>query len=172
MDIDFSALQKPKAKDPLQTVADYLGQSKEEKKYYKLEREQQERERMRKVYQTYQQNTRQAGTLRNDIAKGIQRGEDPIALLLKAVECISLMTDNTVLYEQTKEDLQAIYGWGLGYRTPLELELEEARARLDRLIHSEHTYTDTHTHNSIQRAITAHRELIKNLEGEIAKHEQ
>lgn len=78
---------------------------------YRLNREKQERDSYRQMCATYQQNIQRAGTLRTDITKGIQNGEDPLALLLKAVECISLMTGDTAIYAKSKEDLLAVYGW-------------------------------------------------------------
>lgn len=140
----------------------------------RLDREKKERDRVRRIYETYQENTRRAGTLRSDITKGIQRGEDPLALLLKAVECISLMTGNTAMYSQNKETILNVYGWGMGQPAPLQQELEETRQRLARLTRSEqeYTYTDTHTHECIQQAINAHMEQVKILERELLKHER
>lgn len=81
---------------------------------YRLNREKQDRDSYRQMYATYQQNIKRAGTLRSELTLGIQRGEDPLALLLKAVECISLMTGDTVIYAQSKADIRAVYGWEEG----------------------------------------------------------
>ena len=142
---------------------------------HRLDSEKREREHTRQMYATYQQNIKRAGTLRSDILKGLKAGEDPLAILLKALECISLMTGDTMIYTQSKEDLLAIYGWGLGAPAPLGVELEEAKKRLAMLTRPELITPETpqDTQHRIQKAIEAHRELIGRLERAIegASHE-
>ena len=70
--------------------------------------------RARAVYSEYQENIKHAGELRTDIIKGIKRAEEPADLLLKAIECISLMTGDRALYIQAEQDIQTIYGHILG----------------------------------------------------------
>lgn len=72
---------------------------------HRLDREKEERERARQAYATYQQNIKRAGELRSDILKGLRDREDPQAILLKAVECISLITGDTGLYTQSEKYL-------------------------------------------------------------------
>lgn len=136
---------------------------------HRLESEKRERDNARQMYATYQQNIKRAGMLRSDIAKGLKRGEDPLAILLKAVECISLMTGDTMIYTQSKEDLLAIYGWGLRQPAPLKVELEEAQHRLAMLTRPELKDSPPDAQKRIERAIQAHRELIGSLEREIEK---
>lgn len=137
-----------------------------------LDREKLERENMRKAYHTYQENIRRAGSLRSEILKSMKRGEDPLNILLTAVECISLMTGDSVMYDQCKKDATAIYGWGLGRIAPLQEDLQKTRYRLERL---EHALTlkgaDHEAGMRIQRAIREHKELIRNLEEAIATRE-
>ena len=76
-----------------------------------LDRERQEREHARNMYAEYQKNIKRSEALRAGILKGLREREDPRALLLKAVECISLMTGETVIYSQAKEDLNNLYGY-------------------------------------------------------------
>ena len=169
MGLDFTALETiatQRAREPL--VEGNLARQPETTggvALYRLERERQEREHTRQMYNTYQQNIKKAGTLRGSILKGIKQGEDPLALLLKAVECISLMTGDTLLYTQSKEDLVAIYGWGLGYPTPLKGELEDAQHRLAMLTRPEliTPQTPPDTRERIKKAITAHRDQIEAL---------
>ncbi len=73
---------------------------------HKLDKERLERENMRKAYREYQQNIRRSGTLRAEVLKGIQRGEEPLDLLLKAMECISKMTGDIAIYSQSQKDIQ------------------------------------------------------------------
>lgn len=153
MSIDFSALDSI----PAQPEVNPGGAM------YRLNREKQERDSYRQMCATYQRNIQRAGTLRTDITKGIQNGEDPLALLLKAVECISLMTGDTAMYTQSKEDLLAVYGWGLGVPEAIEHQLEDARERLAMLERPELQEAPEDTQKRIQRAIEAHRELIKKL---------
>ena len=138
----------------------------QEQPYKAISRELEERERLREAYSTYQENIKRAGSLRSDILKGMKRGEDPLDLLLKAVECISLMTGDSHIYSQSKGDILAIYGRGLGYKAPLHTQLKEARERLERLERVESAPEDR---QRVNNAIQAHRELITDLEKQIAK---
>ena len=161
MGLDFTALDNIPAQGAKDTTPEAPGGA-----VYGLEREAQERTNARQMYGTYQQNIKRAGRLRSDILKGLRSGEDPLAILLKALECISLMTGDTMIYTQSKADLLAIYGWGLEQPAPLELELEEAKTRLAMLTRPD-LATDRlplDTRERIQRAVTAHREQIERLE--------
>lgn len=78
-----------------------------------LERLQQEADRRRDaepkalaVYQEYQRNMLAAEELRAALLKGAKEGEDTLALLLKAVRAISLMTGDPLFYEQIVRDIQ------------------------------------------------------------------
>jgi len=51
------------------------------------------------VWQAYQEAIKKAGQLTGEITKGIQSGEKTEDLLLKAIECISLMTGDKIFYE-------------------------------------------------------------------------
>ena len=133
---------------------------------HQLDKAVQEREQVRKMYSDYQENIHRAGTLRSDILKGMKRGEDPLALLLKAVECISLMTGDTVILSQARADILAVYGWGLGETAPLQDELKHAQERLERLTRAN---TPPGQEERLQGAIRAHREYIELLERSIQK---
>ena len=78
---------------------------------YRLEVEREERELLRKEYSRLQENTLKSELLRGDILKGITRKEEPVSLLLKAIECISLMTGDTAMLAQSQRDLASVYGW-------------------------------------------------------------
>lgn len=125
-----------------------------------------EREKVREVYQSYQENIHRAGSLRSEILKGIKRGEDPVKTLLKAVECISLMTGDTVIYTQAREDIRTIYGWGLGDPGALQEELEAVQERLDKLTRAK---VPPGQEIRLQGAIQAHKDLVQDLERAIEK---
>lgn len=143
-----------------------------EKALHILDKEKIERKNSRQMYSSYQQNIKRAGTLREDIAKGLKRGEDPLAILLKAIECISLMTGDTAIYTQGKEDILAIYGWGLHRPAALSVKLEEARYRLAMLTRPELAEdTPPDAMKRIEMAIQANKELISRIEQIIKKEE-
>lgn len=128
--------------------------------------EQAEHERTLAIYREYQHNIKESGSLRTDILKGANAGEPPVALLLKAVKCISLMTGDTVFYSQLEGDIKSIYGAGLLEQEPLELEIQETQERLQRL--QKALERDTETADSkerIKRAIEAHKARISQLQG-------
>lgn len=99
----------------------------------KLGREQAEYARTAEVYKQYQQNKVRSGQLITDIIKGVKAGESMYKLLLKAVECISLMTGDSLFLTATREDIKSIYGAGLLEVEPLQAELEEVQRRLAKL---------------------------------------
>ena len=129
-----------------------------------------EKERALAVYREYQKNIKLSGQLQTDILKGAKRGEDIYSLFLKAVQAISLMTSNTVFYNQLNYDIRAIYGAGLSEPQPLKLELEEVQTRLEKL--REASKRETEPADSLQRiekAIQAHEQRTTQLREMIAK---
>jgi len=63
------------------------------------------------VWTAYQEAIVKAGQLTSDITKGIQTGEKIESLFLKAIECISLITDDKLFYALNKNNLKNIYGF-------------------------------------------------------------
>ena len=123
----------------------------------KLQREQEDHKRTLEVYREYQTNIKRSGQLRTDILRGVRAGEAPQALLLKAVECISLMTGDRLFYSQIQQDLKAVWGEGFLDRIPLEWELEEVQRRLKNMLEALDRETPPDSKERIQRAIEAHR---------------
>lgn len=121
-------------------------------------------ERSLEVYRAYQEHIKESAALQAEIAKGVKAGADLYSLFLKAIRAISLMTSNTGFYSQIEADLTAIHGRALGYRPPLQRELEGARERLGRLLEAADRETGTETRSRIQAAIAAHRATIEELE--------
>lgn len=127
-----------------------------------------ERVRIRKMYEAYQECIRRARNLRADIFKGIKRGEDPLELLLQAIEVISILTGDTMAYTESKEDILTIYGRGLGDHTALSMRLEEATRRLERLRRADVPPCEA---KRVGLAIASHEELIQTLEKELQANE-
>lgn len=162
MSLDFTALNN------IQKQEQGTGTAQEEDEHrHLLTADKRERERVRQLFEIQQKNTERASTLRANIAKDLRQGEPLPAILLQALECISLMTGDTIVYTQGKEDLLAIYGWGLKQPAPLELELNEAEHRLEMLTRPElqEEGTPADAQARIQRAITAHRQRINHIKG-------
>ena len=63
----------------------------------------------RAVYAAYQDAIIKSETLRSEITKGIQTREDPIDILLKAIECISLITGDKVFYALNEKNVKMTY---------------------------------------------------------------
>ena len=85
--------------------------------YYKLEAEEKQKAAIEEaaakqleVYAAHQEAIMKSGQLASDITKGVQAGEKLENLFLKAIECISLMTGNSLFYELNKSNLKHIYG--------------------------------------------------------------
>ena len=120
-------------------------------------------ERLAANYKRQQEHIRKAGQLRADINKGIQAGEPVYKVLLKAIECISLMTGDRVFYDMNKNNLQTIYGI-LGEPEVIAVERQDVEQRLKRLMAAYEKEKDPGAKQRIKAAIKAHEEKIKTLE--------
>ena len=134
IELDFSIL------DGVPTSVSSEDEPKAGKVYYKLEAEEKLRATIEEaaakqleVYAAHQDAIRKAGQLTNEITKGIQAGQNPLNLLLKAIKCISLMTGDNLFYEQNKSDLKNIYGINMPEEFPgmENITLEELEEFLD-----------------------------------------
>lgn len=132
------------------------------KQYIMIERDKELQENALKVYQKYQENIKRSNKLRTEILKNIKQGEDPYNLLLKAVECISLMTGDPHYYNQAKNDLRDIYT-SLEYEAPAEQELQEVQERLSKLTEALERETDSSSRERIYKAIQSHKKKEENL---------
>lgn len=114
------------------------------------------------AYKKQQENIRAAGQLRADITKGIQAGQSTYRLLLKAMECISLMTGDAVFYNQGKNELQTLYS---AFDDPeaKAVELEEAQQRLTRLLEAYKREHGEDGKRRIKTAIQRHEARIQEL---------
>lgn len=131
------------------------------------QREREDHRQSLAVYRAYQENIKQSEQLQTEIRKGIKTGEDIYSLFLKAVKAISLMTNNGGLFTQIEADIRDIYGKGLNYTQPLQIELQNAQDRLRRLMEAEQEETYTESREGIKKAVQAHREYITELEAKI-----
>lgn len=134
------------------------------KLFLDTQREREDHKRSLEVYKTYQENIKKSSQLQTDILKGLKAGEDVYSLFLKAAKAISLMTSNSLFYSQAEADLIAIYGRGLQEKPPLQMELQEAQKRLQRLLEAEQGEQPPDSREHIHRAIEAHRKTIAELE--------
>lgn len=134
------------------------------KLFLDTQREREDHKRSLEVYKTYQENIKKSSQLQTDILKGLKAGEDVYSLFLKAAKAISLMTSNSLFYSQAEADLIAIYGRGLQEKPPLQMELQEAQKRLQRLLEAEQGEQPPDSRERIHRAVEAHRKTIAELE--------
>ena len=103
MQIDFTALEKIAPGSRSNKLPESLPDN-------SLFAEQAERQQIRKAYKEYQENIKRAGECRTELVKGIQQGNETKVLLLKAVECIGLMTGDRELLPQIKKDMSIVAG--------------------------------------------------------------
>ena len=138
------------------------------KLWREAQKQREDHQRSLEVFQRYQENTKTSEQLQTAILKGLRAGEDVYALFLQAVQAIALMTGNKAFYSQAEADLTAIYGRGLQEKPPLQMELQSAQGRLQRLLEAEERETERDNRERIARAIAAHRGTIAELERMIA----
>lgn len=120
-------------------------------------------ERLAATYKKQQENIKKSEQLRAEINKNIQAGEPVYKVLLKAIECISLMTGDRVFYDMNKNNLQTIYGI-LGEPEVIAVERQDVEQRLKRLMAAYEKEKDPGAKQRIKAAIKAHEEKIKTLE--------
>lgn len=130
----------------------------------KADNRQKQLEDSARVLKEYQTNKRLTNGLVSEITKGIQQGTDIYDLFLKAVEALAYATNDTALYERTRDNLKAIYGIGLKEPRALELEKEDTQKRLERLIESLEEASDISDQLRLKRAIQAHQKHLKTLQ--------
>ena len=157
---------------PVERLTEGFEGQQAKKLYLDTQRERVDRQRSLEVYRTYQENIKTSSQLQTEILKGIKAGEDVYSLFLKAAKAISLMTSNKLFYSQIEADIEAIYGRGLQHKPPLQKELQETQARLQRLLEAEQREQPTDSRERIHRAIEAHRKTIEELEAMIAQPAQ
>ena len=119
--------------------------------------------RVAAIYKRQQENIHKEKGLRTEITKGIQAGQSTYQLLLKAMECISLMTGDTVFYSQGKDELQKLYGI-FGDQEAKATEREDVQQRLTRLLEAYDREQNTDDKRRIKTAIDRHQERINELQ--------
>ena len=122
-----------------------------------------------KAYQAYQENARKSEALQEDIIRGAKAGESLPVLLLKAAEAISLMTDNDAFRREVELALTHVYGFALGMREPLEMELQATRERLEKITAAMDRATDDELRHGLDTAARAHRKRISELEASLSQ---
>ena len=120
-------------------------------------------ERLAAAYKKQQENVKKSERLRAEVNKSIQAGEPVYKVLLKAIECISLMTGDKVFYDMNKSNLQTIYGI-LGEPAAIEIERQEVEQRLKRLMAAYEKEKDPGAKQRIKNAIRAHQEKLEKLQ--------
>lgn len=128
------------------------------------DRRTQERERHLAGIAEYQDSIKRAGSLRAEILKGIQAGEDTAILLLKACEAIAKMTGDETYYRQAEKNIQTVYGIGAHDEAVIKRELQKARDRFNRIQEYAEHEEDAKNKRRLQHAIEQHRKYIINLE--------
>ena len=110
-------IEKRRNMNPQETLKIPKAEPQPQGVYSKLAKLEQEKERQREaaekqiwLWSAHQEAIVKSGQLTNDITKGIQVGEKPEILLLKAIKCISLMTGNDLFYELNRDNIKKIYG--------------------------------------------------------------
>ena len=114
--------------------------------------------------QAYQENIRRAGSLRTEILKATAAGTDTTTLFLKAAECISLMTGDTVFYSTIRDNVRTIHGGAYLDPVPLQQQYDAAADRLQKLRAAVvRSQTDT-DRQRLQHAIQEHEKQLQDLD--------
>ena len=130
--------------------------------FQKLNQLKQANEKTAELYRQEQENIKKAGDFIPEITKGILAADNPLDLLLKAINCIGIMTGNKAFYDQSLTDIKAVYGIGLHDPAAIEIDLQETDSRLAKLWEAINSATPEEQKN-IERAIKEHEQRIEYL---------
>ena len=130
--------------------------------FNKLNQLKQTNEKTAELYRQEQENIKKAGDLIPEITKGILTADNPLTLLLKAIKCIGLMTGNNAFYDQSIQDIKAVYGIGLHDPQAIEIELQEIDSRLAKFWAAIKDAAPEEQ-KSLEQAIKAHEQRIEYL---------
>ena len=130
--------------------------------FNKLNQLKQDNEKVAELYRQEQENIKKAGDFIPEITKGILAADNPLNLLLKAINCIGLMTGNKVFYNQSLTDIKTVYGIGLHDPQAIEIDLQETDSRLAKLWAAINSATPEEQKN-LERAIKEHEQRIEYL---------
>lgn len=140
--------------------------------YVKLNTMQEDHTRAIRAYAEYQANIRKAEDLKIQIIKGVQAGEAPLNLLLKACQCIGCMTGDTTFNRQLEKGLIAIYGKAFLEPVPLKLESDQVEGRLRKLKSVLANDSDQEDRRQIETAIKAHEGKLGKLRDLLTRAEE
>jgi len=107
-----------------------------------------------------------AGRIYSEVCEGLQRGESPAALLLKALQALALYAKAPAKdIEKQREQLQTICGYALGDPGAAGTEIAEIESRLSLLDTAAKDHATTYTQKKlIDASIKANRKRLKALQ--------
>lgn len=156
-------LREYAAKRKKEDATEAQGTQQDKAALLRLQREQEEQraaeQRYIEVCAAYNEARAKIGQLTADILRGLDGGVNPYVLLIKAAECIGLITGESTTFPQAvTQRIKEIYGRGLCDPCALDVELEEVRERLAML-----TREELETSPQLIAAIRAHKEREKEI---------
>lgn len=173
MPLDFSGLFGAKKKEQPAAEQEKQGALLQELQnggsrnpYREIEQEQAAREASLEEYKRLQAARSRSAQKQTELLKGIAEGKDPAELFIIALECISDATGNNYYKTVAAQQFLDIYGGGgLQMEKPVEMELQQVEARLDRLREA----AGRENSENIKRAIRAHEKKAADLRAILQK---
>ena len=112
----------------------------------------------------YLENTRRTEELQSEVLRGAKSGEDPAKLLILCSKALSLVTNNPVFADEVERAMMAVQGHALGDPALTRQELEETKARLERIREAYAAEEDLSLKEEMEQAIRWHEKRVKELE--------
>ena len=112
----------------------------------------------------YLENTRRTEELQSEILRGAKSGKDPAQLLILCSKALSLVTNNPVFADEVERAMMAVQGHALGDPALTRQELEETKARLERIREAYAKEEDLSLKEEMEQAIRWHEKRVKELE--------
>ncbi|MEW4353763.1 hypothetical protein AB1I63_02525 [Streptococcus pneumoniae] len=120
-------------------------------------------ERALKINREYLKNKVDSASHIAEIIKGLQEGISIYHLFLKAMSSLSILTNDSNLYEQTRSTLMTVHGFGLKLDDAKELEYDEVLERLRKLKLAYSKEVNLKDRMRIENAIKRHEMMLKHL---------
>ena len=112
----------------------------------------------------YLENTRRTEELQSEVLRGAKSGEDPAQLLILCSKALSLVTNNPVFADEVERAMMAVQGHAPGDPALTRQELEETKARLERIREAYAAEQDLSLKEEMEQAIRWHEKRVKELE--------
>ncbi len=123
------------------------------------------------AWAAYMENTRRTEEIQSDILRAVKEGEDPALLLIRCAQALSLVTNNSLFAQEIERSMRAVRGHVFREEPLIRDELEQTRARMERIREAMATEEDLDLKEEMDQAVRAHQRRIDRLTEQLGESE-